>query len=445
GPDNIPAEALKADVAATARILHILFNKIWDEEQVQTDWKEGLLIKILKKGDLSKCDNYRGITLLSIPGNVSTMVLLNRMKDCVDTQLRDQQAGFRKDRSCTDQIATLRIIVGQSLEWNSSLHINFIDYEKAFDSVDRTTLWKLLRHYGVPQKIVNIMQNSYGGLHCKTVHGGQLTKSFEVKTGVRQGCLLSPFLFLLMINWIMKTSTSEGKRGIQWTARMQLNDLDFADDLALLSQTQQQMLESTQLRHKTSLHMESSRPKEKRKAKEDITPGNGNRHEKNEQELDGTRKEGPGRISDITKSSSSFLLKLMESDDFASSYSNLSILRLQCVFKLSQHLIKLWTAQYQLDDLNFADDLSLPLHTHEQMQIKTTSVAAVSESVGLNIRKEKSNIFKYNKENSNSVTLDGETLEDVEFFTYMGSIIDKQGGSDADVKTRIGKARAAFL
>ncbi|VDO75375.1 unnamed protein product [Schistosoma margrebowiei] len=205
GPDNIPAEALKADVAATARILHILFNKIWDEEQVLKDWK----------------------------------------KDSVDAQLRDQQAGFRKDRSCTDQIATLRIIVEQSIEWNSSLYINFIDYEKAFDSVDRTTLWKLLRHYGVPQKIVNIIQSSYDGLHCKIVHGGQLTRSFEVKTGVRQGCLLSPFLFLLVIDWIIKTSTSEGKHGIQWTSRMQLDDLDFADDLALLSQTQQQMQEKT--------------------------------------------------------------------------------------------------------------------------------------------------------------------------------------------------------
>ncbi|VDP35854.1 unnamed protein product [Schistosoma curassoni] len=116
GPDNIPAETLKADVAVTARILHILFNKIWDEEQVSTDWKEGLLVKIPKKGDLIMCDNYRGITLLSIPGNVFNRVLLNRMKDCVDVQLRDQQAEFRQDRSCTDQIATLRIIVEQSIE-----------------------------------------------------------------------------------------------------------------------------------------------------------------------------------------------------------------------------------------------------------------------------------------------------------------------------------------
>ncbi|VDP36580.1 unnamed protein product [Schistosoma mattheei] len=66
--------------------------------------------------------------------------MLNSMKDCADAQLRNQQAGFRKDRSCTDQIGTLRIIVEQSIEWNSSLYINFIDYEKAFDGMDRTTL-----------------------------------------------------------------------------------------------------------------------------------------------------------------------------------------------------------------------------------------------------------------------------------------------------------------
>ncbi|CAH8515410.1 unnamed protein product [Schistosoma haematobium] len=319
GPDNIPAEALKADVETTARILHILFNKIWDEEQVPKDWKEGLLIKIPKKGGLINCDNYRGITLLSIPGKVFNRVLLNRMKDCVDAQLRDQQAGFRKDRSCTDQIATLRIIVEQSIEWNSSLYINFIDYEKAFDSVDTTTLWKLLRHYGVPQKIVNIIQNSYDGLHCKIVHGGQLTKSFKVKTGVRQGCLLSPFLFLLVIDWIMKTPTSEGKHEIQWTSRMQLDDLDFSDDLAFLSQTQQ------------------------------------------------------------------------------------------------------------------------------QMQEMTNSVAAASAPVGLNIHIGKSRILRYNTECTNPVTIDGEDVEDVKTFTYLGSIIDEQGGSDADVKARIGKARASYL
>ncbi|CAH8589616.1 unnamed protein product [Schistosoma haematobium] len=104
-----------------------------------------------------------------------------------------------------------------------------------------------------------------------------------------------------------------------------------------------------------------------------------------------------------------------------------------------------WTAQNQLDDLDFADHLELLSHTHEQMQIKTASVAAVSASVDLSIHKGKTRVLKFKTRNSNPITLDGETLEDVGSFTYLGSIIDEQGGSDADVKARIGKARAAFL
>ncbi|VDP44618.1 unnamed protein product [Schistosoma margrebowiei] len=104
-----------------------------------------------------------------------------------------------------------------------------------------------------------------------------------------------------------------------------------------------------------------------------------------------------------------------------------------------------WTAQNPLDDLNFADDLALLSHTHEQMQTKTVSVAAVSALVGFSIHKVKTKVLKFRTENSNPITLDGEALEDVESFTYLGSIIDEQRGSDADVKARIGKARVAFL
>ncbi|VDP66840.1 unnamed protein product [Schistosoma mattheei] len=104
-----------------------------------------------------------------------------------------------------------------------------------------------------------------------------------------------------------------------------------------------------------------------------------------------------------------------------------------------------WTAQNQLDDFDFADDLALLSHTHEQMRTKTASVEAVSASVDLNIHKRKTKVPKFKTENSSPITLDDETLENVESITYLGSIIDEQGGSDADVKTWIGKARIAFL
>ncbi len=117
--------------------------------------------------------SYRGIMLLSVPGKVLNRVILERINTAVDPKLRDQQAGFRSNRSCMDQIATLRIIVEQSIEWNSPLFINFIDYEKALDRLDRDTLWKLLRCYGIQEKIITIIQNTYQGTSCKVLHAGQ--------------------------------------------------------------------------------------------------------------------------------------------------------------------------------------------------------------------------------------------------------------------------------
>ena len=198
GPDGIPAEALKADVETTADMLLPLFVKIWEQEETPTDWKDGHIIKLPKKGDLSSCENYRGVTLMSVPGKVFNRILLERMRDAVDVRLRDHQADFRRDRSCTDQVATLRIIVEQSLEWNSSLYVNFVDFLKAFDSLHRDTLWQLLRHYGIPAKLTRIIKESHEGMACQVVHGGQLTRRFDVKTGFVRGafcprsCFSSP-------------------------------------------------------------------------------------------------------------------------------------------------------------------------------------------------------------------------------------------------------------
>nr|KAG5697989.1 hypothetical protein BaRGS_005807 [Batillaria attramentaria] len=193
GPDEIPAEAIKADTETAVNMLHSLFSKIWEKEEVPAQWKEGIVIKLPKKGDLRDCSNYRGIMLLSVPGKVLNRILLERMREAVDPMLRDQQAGFRRNGPALTRLPAYASLWSSHWSWNSPLYINFIDYEKAFDSVDREALWKLLRHYGVPGKIISLIQCTYQDMSCRIAHAGQLSESFEVKTGVRQGCLLSPF------------------------------------------------------------------------------------------------------------------------------------------------------------------------------------------------------------------------------------------------------------
>jgi hypothetical protein len=119
------------------------------------------------------------------------------------------------------------------------LYTTFVDFEKAFDSVDRDTIWKLMHHYGIPQKIINTIQQLYEDPSCQVIHNGKLTDAFTVKTGVRQGCMLSPTIFLIVIDWIMRRTTEGSNTGIQWTFTKHLEDLDFADDIVLLSHKQQ--------------------------------------------------------------------------------------------------------------------------------------------------------------------------------------------------------------
>ena len=168
------------------------------------------------------------------------------MKAALDSLLRDEQAGFRQERSCIDQIATLRIIIEQSLEWNTGLYLVFVDFEKAFDSVDREVIWQILWHYGVPEKIVIVIRCFYSGFECQVIHDGFLTEPFQVRTGVRQGCLLSPLLFLVVLDWVTREAYGAGRTGIQWSFTRKLEDLDFADDLCLMSQKLQHMQEKVE-------------------------------------------------------------------------------------------------------------------------------------------------------------------------------------------------------
>ena len=232
GADGVTAEMLKADVNVTAPIVTEIFKQIWEEGQIPEAWKTGLIFKLPKKGDLGDCNNWRGITLLSLTSKVFSRIVLSRLTAVLEKDLRPQQAGFRPGRSCSDHIFTLRQILEQSKEWNTPLYIIFIDLEKAFDSIHQESLWKILRHYGVPSKLVQVVAMLYSDFKSQVICDSELTEAFNVSTGVKQGCILSPFLFILAMDWIMKNSTDGERRGIKWTMTMTaattLEDLDFA-------------------------------------------------------------------------------------------------------------------------------------------------------------------------------------------------------------------------
>ena len=244
GIDNLNAELFKADMETAVKQLHQLFKYIWREEHIPEDWKKGIIAKIPKKGDITVCNNWRGITLLSIPSKVLAGIIIKRISNTVDEHLRKEQAGFRPGRGCSNQIFILKNIIEQCNEWNTSLYINFIDFEKAFDSVHRESLWKIMAAYGIPSKLINMVKIFYSGFTCSVAHNGQLTERFEIKTGVRQGCVMSGFLFLLIIDWVMSETTSK-KNGVRWGLQGTLEDLDFADDIALLSENRSQLQDKT--------------------------------------------------------------------------------------------------------------------------------------------------------------------------------------------------------
>ena len=140
--------------------------------------------------------------------------------------MREEQAGFRHERSFVDQIATLRFIIEQTIEWQTPLYINFVDFQRAFDSIDHEVLWNIIRHYGLPEKIIKIIKLLYENFTCQVIHGRTTTNSFPVTTGVQQGCLLCHLLFLVVVDWVGKTANNDPK-GTRWTLTTCLEDLEL--------------------------------------------------------------------------------------------------------------------------------------------------------------------------------------------------------------------------
>ena len=165
-----------------------IIDKCWSTEVLPDDWKVAEIVPLYKsKGKRSECSNHRGISLLSVPGKVFASVILNRCKDSVDRVLREEQCGFRKSIGCADQLFALRQIIEKSMAFQLDISFCFIDFQAAFDSVDREQMYQIMKHYGLPQKVINIIRNHYDGFKCRVKAEGEKGRLFDVRTGVRQG------------------------------------------------------------------------------------------------------------------------------------------------------------------------------------------------------------------------------------------------------------------
>jgi hypothetical protein len=113
---------------------------------------------------------------------------------------KKKQAGFQSNRSCVDQINMLHIIIEQSMKCNNNLYLMFIDFENAFDSINGTKMWNVMKKYGIPKHIIDLVKQSSDGDTCQVVHDGRLSEPIPTTTGVKQGCILSPALFLIVMD-----------------------------------------------------------------------------------------------------------------------------------------------------------------------------------------------------------------------------------------------------
>jgi len=168
-------------------------------------------------------------------------ILQTRLQQYVNRELPDVQAGVRKGRGTRDQIANIRWIREKAREFQKNIYFCFIDYAKAFDCVDHNKLWEILKELEIPDHLICLLRNLYAGQEATVRTGHGTTDWFQIGKGVRQGCILSPCLFNLYAEYIMRNARlDEAQAGIKIAGR-NVNNLTYADDTSLMAESEEEL------------------------------------------------------------------------------------------------------------------------------------------------------------------------------------------------------------
>ena len=239
GSDGIVGELLKYGGSGMVDLLEQLFSVIWQEEIVSRQSRDGLIVNIFKKGDREDPGNYRGITLLSVVGKVFCKILNNKLVQCLDKEgaLHERQAGFRLNRGCMDNVYTLNEIVQGRLREDKKTFAFFLDIQKAYDTVWHDGLWWDI---GVKRRMWRVIKKMYMSYRSAVLLEGEKSDSFNVDQGVAQGCSLSPTLFSVFINDLLK-KVKEAELGIQLSSGKTIGRMLFADDFVGVSDSKESL------------------------------------------------------------------------------------------------------------------------------------------------------------------------------------------------------------
>ena len=221
GPSGVVGELIKACDEGGMQHLCLLINSIVKEYQIPTDWSHSYLISLFKgKGSALERGNHRGLKLIEHPMKVLERIIETLIRKTVDIDA--MQFGFCPGRGTTDAIFILRQVQEKLLAKGKTIYFAFVDLEKAFDRVPRKVLWWALRTVGVEEWIVRVVIAMYENASSKVRINDAYSNSVKVNVGVHQGSVLSPLLFII----VLEALSREFRTGCPW-------ELLYADDLVI--------------------------------------------------------------------------------------------------------------------------------------------------------------------------------------------------------------------
>ena len=245
GLDKIPPEVWKTRQFDDIPLRHC--NTDYNQNPIDR-WTKGCILPFPKKGDLGLAKNYQGITLTSIATKIYNALLRNCIIPQIDKILRKNQNGFRRNRSMTSQILNIRRILEGVRAKNLQTTLLFVDFTKAFDSIHRGKLEQILLAYGLPEETVAAIMILDRNTKVKVRSPDGDTEYFDIVAGVLQGDTLAPYLFIICLDYVLRTSIDNirengfvltKKRSRRYPAKT-ITDADYADDIALLANTPNQ-------------------------------------------------------------------------------------------------------------------------------------------------------------------------------------------------------------